>query len=96
MFELAKRARWQDVLDLLNNGHPPLYLQLLVLNAAFLAYAILKSLVAGDSKKPRSKSILRTEYLWIAANAAVLYEFHWLPYFTGSNLENYMHSLTRL
>ncbi len=97
MFELAQRARWQDILDLLNNGHPPLYIQLLIVNAAFLAYAIVKGLTAGaDTKKPPKRSLLRTEYVMIAANAAVLYEFQWLPYVAGPYLENYLRSLMRL
>ena len=96
MFELARRARWHDILDLLNNGQPPLYIQLLIMNAGFLAYAIVKGLLGENRKKPQSKRILRTEYVWIAANAAVLYEFQWLPYVTGSNLEMHLRALTRL
>ena len=100
MFELAKRARWQDVLDLMESGHPPLYFQLLVANIAFLAYFILRGTVkpqttVGLKPKPR-KSRLGAEFLVILVNAAILYEHSWLPYFQGSAISIYMRNLMNL
>jgi len=99
MFELARRARWLDVLDLLESGHPPIYLQLLIANIAFLAFFIVRGIFRKENPnrlkaKPRSR--YRAEILIILTNAAILYEHSWLPFFQGSAISIYIRNLLQL
>jgi hypothetical protein len=99
MFELAKRARWLDVLDLLESGKPPLYIQLLIANIAFLVYFILRGMFHKEEPnklkiKPRSR--YRAEFMVILVNAAILYEHSWLPFFQGSAISIYIRNLLQL
>ena len=97
MFELAKRARWQDVLDLLESGYPPIYLQLLVVNIAFLLYFVGRGLmIKPQNLKKRPKPRYSFEFVIIAANIAILSEHSWLYLFNNDALQNYMRALMRL
>lgn len=99
MFEQIRRARWKDVTDLLGSGHPPLYIQLLVVNAAFLLYFIVRRLFTKpptDRLKLKKKPRYRAEILVLATNAAILYEHSWLPYFDGPALKTYWHTLMNI
>jgi hypothetical protein len=97
MFELAKRARWQDVLDLLESGQPPIYLQLLVVNIAFLLYFVGRGLmIKPEDLKKRPKPRYGLEFVIIASNVAILTQHSWLYLFNNAALQNYMRALMRL
>ena len=101
MFELAQRARWLDVHDLLVSGHPPLYVQMLVVNVAVLMYVTLRGLFvkpATDRMKARSKVKSRygVEGFVIAANAIILYENTWLPFVANSPVTLQIRMLLRI
>jgi hypothetical protein len=97
MFELAQRARWRDILDLLESGSPPIYLQLLIANILFLLYFIIRGMVVKpQSKEKRATYRYNAELLVIATNAAILYEKGWLYLFQGSALSIYLQNLMRL
>lgn len=101
MFELAQRARWLDVHDLLVSGYPPLYVQMLVVNLAVLLYVTLRGLFikpATDRMKARSKVKSRygIEGLVIAANVIILYEGSWLPYLMTSTFSMQLRTLLRI
>lgn len=100
MFEQIRTARWRDVTDLLESGHPPLYIQLLIANAAFLAYFIVRAMLTKPPtnrlKLKQKKSRYGAEVFVIAVNAAILYEHSWLPYFEGPALRIYWQRLMNL
>jgi hypothetical protein len=96
MFELAKRARWQDILDLLESGSPPIYLQLLLANVAFMVYFIIRGMtIKPQSKEKRATYRYNAELLVIATNVAIISEKGWLYHFQDSALTNYIHNLMR-
>jgi hypothetical protein len=96
MFELARRARWLDVLDLLASGHPPIYIQLLAANALFLAYVILRGMFNPAAKRKATKSKYRMEIMVIVVNFAILYQHSWLPYFDSRAIAIYVRNLMQL
>ena len=100
MFEQIRRARWKDVSDLLESGHPPLYIQLLIVNAAFLAYFFVRTLLikppTNRLKPKKKKSRYGAEVFVLVANAAILYEHSWLPFFEGPALRIYWQRLMNL
>lgn len=97
MFELARRARWQDILDLLESGQPPLYLQLLVVNVGFLIYFIVRGfLIKPEDLKKRPKPRYGLEFVIIAANIAILSQHSWLSFFNNDALQTYIRRLQQL
>jgi hypothetical protein len=95
MFELARRARWQDILDLLQSGRPPIYYQLLIANALIVAYVLLKGFFTARNMK-NEKTSYRMEMIVILVNAAILFEPNWMPYVNGPVINAYVRNLFTL
>lgn len=72
MFELATRARWDQLYDVLARGDPPMAVRILVLNTLFfILFAIRRS---RGVHAMRRETAIRVQGLLIAANALVLFQ----------------------
>ena len=76
MYDLAERARWEDIYTLLTSGHPPLILQMLANNTIFLILFMLKRIWGRRGTENTSHAI---QILLIVANGMIVYEQKWLP-----------------
>lgn len=68
MMDLVQRVNWNEYFVILTQGHPPLALQLLVVNAMLTAFW----LVRRARKRKHQSSALLLQLLFLAGNLGVV------------------------
>jgi hypothetical protein len=71
-FEHFKNARWGDLYAFFAAGNPPLALQLMMLNTAFLGFMIYRKL--SRKYKVRRSTTLALQFFLIAANLVLMFQ----------------------
>ena len=72
MIELFQRARWDQALDFLGRGEPPLMFRLLAINTLFLIMYVIRR--ARVKHRMRESTVMQVQALLIAANCLLLFQ----------------------
>ena len=79
MIEMFESTHWYVVYNYLAGGHPPLILQLLVINTIFFVWFIIKRMRGQIVAKNRHASF-HVQELLIFSNALILMQDQYLPF----------------
>lgn len=72
MLELLKRARWDQALDFLNSGDPPMIFRILAINTIFIVLFMIRKSRSPDQL--RETTLMWVQGLLIIANVLILFQ----------------------
>ena len=72
MFELFQRARWDQALEYLASGDPPMIARLLAINTIFFILYIVRKMRVDH--KMRESTVVQVQALLLVANVLILFQ----------------------
>ena len=81
MFDLIKRARWDQAYDVLASGDPPMISRILALNTVFFIFFIIRR--ANGLRPMKETFVLQVQVLLLAANCLILFQGRIMQFISG-------------